>query len=148
MCAPSGMITVCRYRLCQKAVCFNGLEGEFGGKGFCDFLLAKYFTAACFNISFANLMLLKLWFFWNVQCSPSCYLFLLFEAAYLVLVASWGLLIVPQRHLGEKADACSFLLRLAVEGLAQKWTANDCACSCSIVFMNRNRKVPVHVIKA
>lgn len=124
-------------------ICLDGLEGEVGGKEFCDyfFLLEKYLTCL-FSRSLHSVDAVGAVIFsgmHNIFPPTIC----LFEAAYLVLVVSWGLLIVPQRHLGEKADASSFLLRRAVEAPAQRCAANDCACSCSIVLMNEYMKVPV-----
>lgn len=153
MCAASWKTAMCgqRKRLCRtgqswavsgnKLICLDGLEEEVWGRGFNDFYnwLLLIFIGP-FTISMA----LELWSFWNVQYSSSHYLFLLFEAVYLLQVASWGLLIVPQRHLCEKADASSFLFRLAAESPAyNKCTKNDCLWLFHAVF-----KVPaVRVVK-
>lgn len=148
MCGASWKTAMCghRKRLCQtgqsraisgnKLICLDGLEEEVWGRGFNDYYKWSTSLLLIFIGPFTILMVLDLWSFWNV-CS-SHYFFPLFEAVYLLQVASWALLIVPQRHLCEKADASSFLFRLATEPPAyNKWLfvvvsccLQSSCCSC------------------
>lgn len=118
------------------------LKRKLEAGGFMTFIREVLHYCSFSYVPFAILMVLELWSFWNMQYSSSHYFCLLFESMYLLLVASWGLLTVPQRHLGEKADASSFLFRLAVEAPAyNKWLLvvvpcyfpSSC-CSCDESF--------------